>query len=117
MTTTWTHRSDLRPDTGTFVDYSVEALDGDIGKVVEESTVVDTGFLVVDTGFWIFGTKRLIPDGVVTSVDHGERLIHIDMTKEQVKQSPEYMPHDPAVDHRDDHIRPFFDYYASWPWI
>ena len=26
-------------------------------------------YLVVDTGFWIFGKKRLIPAGVVTHVD------------------------------------------------
>ena len=113
----WSYRAELRSDRGDFVDYDVEAIDGGIGKVVDESNDVDAGFLVVDTGFWIFGTKRLIPDGVVISVDHDAETIIIDMTKAQVKDAPEYLPHDPAVDERRDHIRPYFDYYAAWPWL
>jgi hypothetical protein len=35
--------------------FSVEALDGSIGKVDEASNDVGASYLIVDTGPWIFG--------------------------------------------------------------
>ena len=47
-------------------------------------------YIVVDTGFWIFGKKRLIPVGVVNRVDNGHRNAYVAMTKEQIKSAPDY---------------------------
>ena len=61
---------DPEPGSGTFeklVGYDVEATDGHIGKIDEASTETDRNYLVVDTGFWIFGKKRLVPAGVVVA--------------------------------------------------
>ena len=44
----------------------------------------------MDTGFWIFGKKRLIPAGVVSTVDHDSKSVHVNMTKEQIKSAPDY---------------------------
>ena len=68
----------------------VEATDGKIGKIDESSHALDESYLVVDTGPWIFGTKVLIPAGTVTSVDHEDRRVYVDRTKEQIKLSPEF---------------------------
>ncbi|HEU4426853.1 MAG TPA: PRC-barrel domain-containing protein [Pilimelia sp.] len=72
--------------------YDVEATDGKIGSVDEASHEAGAGYLVVDTGPWIFGRKVLLPAGTVGQVDHAERKIYVDRTKEQVKNSPEYDP-------------------------
>jgi hypothetical protein len=72
--------------------YDVEATDGGIGSVDEASNEVDGAHLVVDTGPWIFGRKVLLPAGTVHRVDHAERKIYVDLTKEQIKNSPEYDP-------------------------
>jgi len=72
--------------------YDVEATDGGIGSVDEASNEVDAAHLVVDTGPWIFGRKVLLPAGTVHRVDHGERKVYVDLTKEQIKNSPEYDP-------------------------
>ena len=44
--------------------FSVEALDGSIGKIDEASNEVGASYLVVDTGPWIFGKKVMLPAGV-----------------------------------------------------
>ena len=41
--------------------WDVEATDGHIGKVDEATYEDASSCLVVDTGFWIFGKKRMIP--------------------------------------------------------
>src|SRR5262245_32770053 len=59
--TVWTYRGDIDTTAKNLVAYDVEAADGGIGKIDKASTEVNRQYLVVDTGFWIFGKKRLIP--------------------------------------------------------
>jgi hypothetical protein len=82
-----------RPDTG-LIGYEVEATDGGIGKVDEENAKVPHDCLMVDTGPWIFGRKVVLPVGTVQRVDHEERKVFVDRTKEQIKNAPEYDPDD-----------------------
>ena len=72
------------------VGYDVEATDGHIGKIDHTTEVTDRNSIVVDTGFWIFGKKRLIPAGVIQRVDHENKKAFIAMAKERVKSAPEY---------------------------
>jgi len=70
--------------------FDVEALDGHIGKIDEATFEESSSCLVVDTGFWIFGKKRMIPAGVVQRVDPDEKKVYVNMTKEQIKNAPDY---------------------------
>ena len=70
--------------------YDVEATDGSIGKIDETSNETDRAYVVVDTGFWIFGKKRLIPAGAITSIEPTERKVYVSMTKDQIKDAPDY---------------------------
>ena len=93
----WTYRESgaLGVDMGRGVDvtgYSVEAIDGGIGKVDEASYDVGSSYLVVDTGPWIFGKKVLLPAGVVDRIDAVEETIYVNRTKDQIKDSPEFDP-------------------------
>jgi hypothetical protein len=72
------------------VGLDVEATDGHIGKIDEASDEAGAGSIVVDTGFWIFGKKRLIPAGLVERVDRETRVVHLSCTKEQVERAPDY---------------------------
>lgn len=72
------------------VGYEVEATDGSLGKIDETSNQAGASHVVVDTGPWIFGTKRLIPAGAISSVDHENQVARVEMTKEQIKSAPEY---------------------------
>ena len=48
------------------------------------------GALVVDTGFWIFGKKRMLPAGVVQGVDEDSRKVFVSCSKDAIKQAPDY---------------------------
>ena len=80
--------------------YRVEATDGSIGKVDEATNDVGSSYIVVDTGPWIFGKRVMLPAGVISHVDHDEEQIHVNLTKDQIKDSPEFdestMVDDPA---------------------
>jgi len=70
----------------------VEALDGSIGKVDEASNEVGSGYLVVDTGPWIFGKKVMLPAGVVRDVDLDSETLFVNQTKDEIKNSPQFDP-------------------------
>ena len=86
----WRYRDDVGIAGTDLVGYKVEATDGGIGKIDRASHEVDASFLVVDTGPWIFGKKVMLPAGVVNHVDHDERKVYVDRSKEQIKAAPEY---------------------------
>ena len=70
--------------------FSVEALDGKIGKVDEATNDVNGSYIVVDTGPWIFGKKVLLPAGVIRDVDLDTETVYVNRTKEQIKSAPEF---------------------------
>jgi hypothetical protein len=70
--------------------FSVEAIDGSIGKVDEATYDIGRSYLVVDTGPWIFGRKVLVPAGVVRGIDEAEEVVFVNRTKDQVKNAPEF---------------------------
>ncbi|MFE7751620.1 PRC-barrel domain-containing protein [Streptomyces sp. NPDC057428] len=78
--------------------YSVEATDGSIGKVDKHSDEVGSAYLVVDTGVWIFGKDVLLPAGTVKAIDTEHRTVFVDLTKDQIKDSPEFDKHKHAGD-------------------
>ncbi|MFB7026809.1 MULTISPECIES: PRC-barrel domain containing protein [unclassified Streptomyces] len=70
--------------------WRVEATDGHIGKVDKHSDEVGDAYLVVDTGVWIFGKEVLLPASTVTRIDLEEHTVHLGLTKEQIKNAPEF---------------------------
>jgi hypothetical protein len=78
-------------------DFKVEAVDGSIGKIDEWSREVGAGYIVVDTGPWIFGKRVMIPAGAISTIDLDERKVYLDRTKDEIKSAPEFDP-DRAAD-------------------
>jgi hypothetical protein len=86
----WNYRDETAVTGAQLVGYKVEATDGSIGKIDSDSREVDTNYLVVDTGPWIFGKKVMLPAGVVDRVDHDEQKVYVDRSKDQIKAAPEF---------------------------
>jgi hypothetical protein len=85
------------------VGYAVEASDGSLGKVDEASYDAGAGYLVVDTSSWTnlgFGTRSLVPAGAIERLDHGEQKVFLGLTKEQIKDAPEFQAFDDAYRER-----------------
>jgi PRC-barrel domain protein len=114
MATIWVWRlygresgANMLPD---ITGYDVEATDGNIGKVDDATYENGEGALVVDTGFWIFGKKRVIPAGVIDRVDPQDQKIYLNLTKDQVKDAPDW---DETRWRTDDYRHELGDYYQA----
>jgi hypothetical protein len=90
MDDVWKYRDSAWSQGDTVVGYDVEAVDGSIGTVDETTAETDRDHVVVDTGPWILGKKRLIPAGLVNAVDHEARLVRVSLSKDQVRAAPDF---------------------------
>lgn len=91
MLDVWIYRDRTWADAD-LIGFKVEALDGHIGKIDEASNDVGSGYVVVDTGPWIFGKKVLLPAGVIDTVDFDDTSVYVQRTKDEIKNAPEYDP-------------------------
>jgi hypothetical protein len=112
-TNLWRYRGTVT-DTSELVGYDVEATDGHIGKIDAATNDTSRSSLVVDTGFWIFGKKRLIPAGVVERADHEDRKVFVAMTKDQIKSAPDY--DDTETGYDDEYYDRSSSYYDPYGW-
>lgn len=79
--------------------YHIDAKDERFGHL--EDVVVDVDdwqirYLVVDTRNWLPGKQVLVTPGSVSGVDWRPGVVHIELTGEQIRQSPVFDPHAPV---------------------
>jgi hypothetical protein len=77
--------------------YHLQALDGEIGHISDfmiEDTLNAISYLVVDTRNWLPGKKVLIPPNFVHAIHWDGSKVDVAMTKEELKNSPEYNEND-----------------------
>jgi len=88
---TWIYREEAgyEPDID-LVGFSVEALDGSIGKIDQATYETSMNYVVIDTGPWIFGQKVLLPAGIITGVDYDNESVAVKRTKEEIKNAPPF---------------------------
>jgi len=91
VTDAGTHLRSGREVTG----YDIEASDGGIGHV--EDFIIDTDdwsvrYMMVDTKNWLGGRKVLVSPNWIKSIQWADRIVHVDMTREEIKGSPEFDP-------------------------
>ena len=95
--------------------YHVAALDGEIGHL-EDLFIDDRGWAIqllgVDTGNWLPGRKVVISPRWLRAIDWGRRTIEVDLSRQQVKDSPEY---DPTQVPAESHLEQLAAYYGR-PW-
>jgi hypothetical protein len=110
----WTYRERTTlgadPMSMQIVGYEVEALDGSIGKIDEASHEAGSGYLVVDTGPWIFGKKVMLPAGIVREVDDADERVFVNRTKDEIKSAPEF---DETTARDETYRRDLGSYYGS----
>jgi hypothetical protein len=78
------------PEGPDYAGYKVVANDGEIGHVDSFAIAPDASHIVVDTGGWLLGRMSLIPAAAVRVVNHDSQTVQIDLTKQQIKDAPEY---------------------------
>jgi hypothetical protein len=93
----WTFRSDVGHDRADLEGMKVEATDGKLGKVDDIVTAGGRTYLKVDLGPFGLGKTAMIPAGVVTSIDVDDEVIHVERTKDEIKDAPAF-----SDEHRED---------------
>jgi sporulation protein YlmC with PRC-barrel domain len=87
--------------------YHVEATDGEIGHV--EDFLVDDStwairYLMIDTSNWIGGRTVLIAPAWADRIEWPRRKVDVGVTRDEVKNSPEYDPTTPIDRHYEDRL-------------
>ena len=73
------------------IGLTIQATDGEIGKVNDAYFDDDAWvvrYLIDKTGFWLFGQQVLISPESVQSVDMAKGEIRVELTRDQVSNSP-----------------------------
>ncbi|MBD3305606.1 PRC-barrel domain containing protein [candidate division KSB3 bacterium] len=95
--------------------YETMATDGEIGKIHDflfDDTTWTIRYLVVDTGGWLPGKRVLLSPTAVKDTDVDNQKVVLDLTQEQVKNSPDISTDKPVSLQQQIELH---DYYA-WPY-
>jgi sporulation protein YlmC with PRC-barrel domain len=108
------HLRSLREVTG----YEISATDGEIGHV--DDFVVDdetwtVRYMVVDTGRWLPGKRVLVSPAWIARVDWDESAVDVDMSRDQIKDAPEFDPSAPVNRQYEERLYDFYGRPTYWP--
>jgi hypothetical protein len=100
----WAFEVELEPTLADvdLAGFKVEGRDGKIGKVDEDTREAGGNFLIVDSGPPILGKKVILPAGVVERIDPDSETVFVGLTKDEIKNAPEY---EEETGHRDQGFR------------
>lgn len=73
--------------------YHIAATDGEIGHVEDfilEDDCWAIRYLAIDTRNWLPGKKVIVSPQWISLIDWAQRKVHVNLSREGVKQSPEY---------------------------
>jgi uncharacterized protein YrrD len=92
--------------------YAIRATDGAVGHVEDfiledESWVVR--YLVVNTRHWLSGNRVIVSPEWVEVIDGQEKTVSLELSQEEVKNSPPYDPSQPVNRQYEVHL---YDYYG-----
>jgi hypothetical protein len=86
-TETFLFRSDVFDPPIDITGFDVESSDGQlVGRIDEATYRKGSNSLVVDTGVWIFGKRRALPDEVVTRIDPVGQKVYVAVSKAEIKR-------------------------------
>jgi len=92
--------------------YHIQALDGEIGHAEDfilEDILDVIRYMIVDTRNWLPGKKVLISPRWIERVSWGDAKVYVDLTKDLIKDSPEFDPSFP-INRR--YEKRLYDYYG-----
>lgn len=97
--------------------YAIRATDGDVGTVKDfyfddERWVVR--YLVVETGSWLSSRRVLISPVSIGHPEHGDKVLPVSITREQVKNSPDIDTDKPVSRQHELDYNQYYGYPAYW---
>jgi hypothetical protein len=99
------------------LDYYIQATDGEIGHVEDFLIDPDTWhirYMVVDTRNWLPGRKVLVFPKWINQIRWDERKVDVDLTRDLIKNSPEFDPDAPLDRAYEGRLFDFYDRPRYW---
>jgi uncharacterized protein YrrD len=97
--------------------YELRARDGKIGHVQDfffDDRTWTVRYLVVDTGTWLNSRKVLISPTAVSRAEWDKKLLPVDLTQEQVRNSPSIDTEAPVSREHEAALTQYYNWPAYW---
>ncbi|MCB2030747.1 MAG: PRC-barrel domain-containing protein [Burkholderiaceae bacterium] len=101
----------------TLKGYSLMAADGEIGTITDvwfDDDRWTVRYLVVRTGGWLLGRKVLLAPSVVRGVNVAREQIAVELTREQVENSPPMDSEQPVSRHHESQLHKHYGWTPYW---
>jgi hypothetical protein len=97
--------------------YRIAATDGEIGHL--EDLIVDDEswrirYAIIDTRNWLPGRKVLVAPDWIEKISWGGREVEMGLSREQIRESPEYDPASPVNRAYEERLYDFYGRPAYW---
>jgi uncharacterized protein YrrD len=97
--------------------FTIAASDGEIGSIKElyfDDAWWVVRYIVVDTGSWLTGRSVLIPLNAVASVEWSNEAVRVNLTKQQIKNSPGIEADQPVSRQHEADLFNYYGYPSYW---
>jgi hypothetical protein len=91
MSDLWTFADEAIGDID-LVGFLAAAVDGPLGRVDEASGDIGSCCVIIETGRFFGKKKVIVPAGMIKDIDLESKTVYVAVTKEEVKQAPDYEP-------------------------
>jgi sporulation protein YlmC with PRC-barrel domain len=101
----------------TLVEHRVIATDGEIGSVRDflfDDQTWAIHYLVVDVKRWLTREEVVLPVTAIKQLDWENKTLHVQLTKEQVRQSPDVDTKEPVSRQQEIAMQDYFGKLAYW---
>jgi sporulation protein YlmC with PRC-barrel domain len=99
------------------IEHRVIATDGETGKIQDflfDDKTWLIHYLVVDVSSWLSRREVVLPVSAVAQLDWEKKTLHVPLTKEQVRESPDVDTKEPVSRQQDIAMREYFGRLAYW---
>lgn len=103
--------------TSELIKYKISGVDGEIGKITDfyfDDREWTIRYAVVDTNSWLPGGKVLLSSHVFNKLDTENEKFHVDLTREQIKNSPDIDADEPVSREKQELLHGYYNWPLYW---
>jgi uncharacterized protein YrrD len=107
----------MQRNVNSLIGYSLQATDGEIGKLVEfyfDDETWTIRYLIVKTGNWLSGRKVLISPGALIKTETRSDSFPVALTKEQIRNSPNIETDKPVSRQHEIELYGYYPWQSYW---
>lgn len=107
----------MKRNVKSLIGFAIGATDGEIGKVKEfyfDDRTWTIRYLIAETGNWLAGRKVLISAGSLLVPDWEGKVFPVDLTREQVKNSPDIDTDKPVSRQQETDLDKYYPRTGFW---